>query len=91
MTDLIKIAAQALCLHDLVETETLISDEQLMHSALLYEEPARRALSAIEEAGYKIVPVEPTEEMLKASSRSDANRAGVYYRAMLAAAPKVVS
>lgn len=33
------------------------------------------------------VPKEPTEEMVKASSRSDYKRAQVYYRAMLAAAP----
>lgn len=37
---------------------------------------------------WKLVPVEPTEEMLKASSRGDANRARIYYRAMLSAAPE---
>lgn len=38
-------------------------------------------------ADYKIVPVEPTEGMLSASSRGDKHRAGVYWRKMIATAP----
>lgn len=38
-------------------------------------------------ATHVAVPREPTQEMLRASSRGDAKRAAVYYRAMLAAAP----
>lgn len=38
-------------------------------------------------ATHVAVPREPTPEMLRASSRGDAKRAAVYYRAMLAAAP----
>lgn len=38
-------------------------------------------------ATHVAVPREATEVMLRASSRGDAKRAAVYYRAMLAAAP----
>ena len=60
---------------------------------------AQAALRAIEAAGYRIVPVEPTEEMLKkgvhAFQHSYASEDTLAdwranYRAMLAAAPKVV-
>jgi len=43
------------------------------------------AEAALTAAGYQIVPVVPTEAMLKASSRGDARRAGFYYRRMLKA------
>lgn len=59
-------------------------------------ETAKRVLAAIEAAGYRVVPVEPTETMIR--------RAGVFldrdprpaiadgvYRQMLAAAPKVTN
>jgi hypothetical protein len=61
---------------------------------------AEHILRTIEAAGYRIVPVEPTEEMsdtgkyaMKGSSdeRYEHQRALIVWSSMLAAAPKVVS
>lgn len=66
---------------------------------------ARAALSAIEAAGYRVVPLEPTDEMCMAAHQRTAGwlhldrhgagltqalmKANLRYKAMLAAAPKV--
>lgn len=54
---------------------------------------ARAALSAIEANGYRVVPVEPTQEMLSdgASWEDSCSKVvvGDVYRAMLSAAPKL--
>lgn len=57
-------------------------------------EQARAALAAIEAAGYRVVPVEPTEEMaMRAAVILDRDPrpalAATLYAAMLDAAPKV--
>lgn len=56
---------------------------------------AKVALSAIESAGYRVVPVEPTEEMAEKArnaiydSAPSKSRARSVYAAMLSAAPKI--
>lgn len=57
------------------------------------EEIARACLAALESAGYRVVPVEPTQEMLIAA-REAANQSYIpngswAWEIMLAAAPKV--
>jgi len=56
-----------------------------------YMPEARAALTAIREAGYAVVPVEPTEKMLEAGWRIlpdmlGGDAPGEVYRAMIAAA-----
>ena len=57
---------------------------------------ARASITAIEAAGYRVVPVEPTEEMADAGTDArwqsvirDANNVREIWTAMLSAAPKV--
>ncbi len=61
----------------------------------LYLSNARAALSAIEANGYRVVPVEPTQEMAEKArnaiydSAPSTIRARSVYAAMLSAAPKL--
>lgn len=59
----------------------------------MFVDCARAALAAIEAAGYRVVPVEPTEEMICAGISAIQNHTMrmeviVAYNVMLAAAPK---
>lgn len=51
----------------------------------------RAALSAALERGYRLVPVEPSEEMFSAGDQADEEACSVatIYRAMIAASPEV--
>ena len=85
------VARGMLKLADLPENEFMIAS---------YKRAARNALSAIEANGYRVVPVEPTPEMIKAASvpwgnevNFTATEFGTYspdqWSAMLSAAPKL--
>lgn len=60
-----------------------------------WTDAAKQVLSAIEAAGYRVVPVEPTDEMAENARNaiyeplSSKLRAKAVYTAMLADAPKV--
>lgn len=67
-----------------VVTEGLIAENGLFREDVDYREVARVALRSLEAAGYRVVPVEPTEAMSDAGAIHPTD-----YAAMLAAAPKV--
>jgi hypothetical protein len=97
---LVEVVARAMCHED--GSEELIVDGMKMWQ--LRWDDSVNFIKAIEEQGYRIVPMEPTEEMIEAVKASrkvprinvgDVRRSettGIYrdYEAMLDAAPKVV-
>lgn len=81
---------------DEIETllETVTRDGKLQHRQSI--EIARAALSALHEAGYRVVPNEPTDEMLRQGAMTFyenrhlttyAHRIPYIYRAMIDASP----
>ena len=85
MTDLVEVLARAI-------SGRIYGDERIEHALPHTQEKmrqcARSALTALESAGYRVVPVEPTPEMKWAMfEQGDISING--YRCALAAAPKV--
>lgn len=54
-----------------------------------FRESMRAALSAALERGYRLVPVEPTEDMIDAAIHGSIASYSDVYRAMIAASPEV--
>jgi hypothetical protein len=90
MTDrdkLIEAMARAIC-----EYETPESYDDLPEISMIkkyFRATAQAALAAIEAAGFAVVPLEPTEAMMRAGDQEMPNPTCLVsaYRAMLAAAP----
>lgn len=83
MSDLVEIAADAM---------GAPTDDNEWGEYPPFKRFARLAITAIEKAGYRIVPVEPTEAMVAAGDEAtpigDLKVCEGIYAAMLAAAPK---
>ena len=60
-------------------------DQQLQHGTLLFTCPP--APQSTVPNGWKLVPIEPTDEMISATKGYGRNHCSVTYRLMLAAAP----
>lgn len=86
MSDLIEAMARAICGEAGYDKpwEAFNASERDM-----FVDCARAALAAIEAAGYRIVPVEPTWEMLEAGQAADREVGFHSLAAAIAAAPKV--
>lgn len=100
MTDkLIEAVAKAICqsamdenevarntpMNPLVFSRNTAGDESLWAT---FETDAAAVLAAIEASGFRVVPAEPTEEMLD-MVRYDYSEPIVIYKLMLSASPKV--
>lgn len=89
---LIEAVAKAIADSDRTLTETTFLEPR-------YLRYARAALSAIEANGYRVVPVEPTQEMIEAGLEGEVVRdssgtswrspTAYVYSAMLSAAPRI--
>lgn len=93
MSDLVEIGALGVCKNRTVSGE----DWRMWWNDAEHREPmledVRAAITAIEKAGYRLVPLKPTDKMKAAWSEAypgpDENDCEVEWSAMLAAAPKV--
>lgn len=88
--ELIEAVAKAICRENLISTKQPDDPETMGYYWKSFLGEARAALSAIEGAGFVVVPVEPTDEMLAVMMLAATNGSSHYaYTAMLSARPKV--
>lgn len=80
--ELREVIARALCASE--SGSTLLWDELTSFDRIAFKRDAQASLDAITEAGFVIVPREPTKEMLKAGARRSPPHGT--YCAMIAAA-----
>jgi hypothetical protein len=107
MSDVVEIVARALCPEATDETNRLTGDDGMNYPAgephwKAHIDDAKGLFSALDAAGYAVVPKEPTPEMIEAwdsaapgpvsddAAWTNENCARADYVAMLAAAPKVL-
>jgi len=64
--ELIEAVAKAICRENLISTKQPDDPETMGYYWKSFQGEARAALTAIEAAGYAVVPVEPTSEMIAA-------------------------
>lgn len=93
--ELIEAVAKAICRENLISTKQPDDPETMGYYWKSFLGEARAALSAIEAAGFVVVPVEPTDEMAENArnaiydSLPSMLRAKRVYADMLSARPKV--